>query len=115
MILTGLKPDEEYYIALTAYNTEGVESGFSNDVCVQVIDNVAEPCVASISPVGSESSSGGGGGSDSTCFITTASHKSSIIAEFITKPTIRSQVLALVFLLLVLIAVKLVINRIKEK
>ena len=32
--LTGLSENQEYYIALTAYNTEGVESSFSNDVCM---------------------------------------------------------------------------------
>ena len=58
--LIGLKQDQEYYIALTAYNTEGVESSFSNDVCVEVVNNTAEPCIASISPVPSMSSSGGG-------------------------------------------------------
>ena len=103
--LTGLKQGQEYYIALTAYNTEGVESGFSNDVCVEVVNNTAEPCIASTSPVASTSSSGGGGGGDSDgCFITTAGHKSSMFAKFIAKPAIHSQVLALVFLLLVLIA-----------
>ena len=111
--LTGLKQGQEYYIALTAYNTEGVESGFSNDVCVEVVNNTAEPCIASTSPVASTSSSGGdggggGGGGGNGCFITTAGHKSSMFAKFIAKPAIRSPVLVLVFLLLVLIgAVKL--------
>jgi hypothetical protein len=106
--LTGLKPDQEYYIALTAYNTEGVESGFSNDVCVQVINNTAEPCVASISPAPSNSSSSGGGGGSSggssdSCFITTAGHKSSMLAKLITKPVTFSPVSVLVLLFLILI------------
>jgi hypothetical protein len=108
VILTGLKQGQEYYIALTAYNTEGVESSFSNDVCVEVVNNVAEPCVASISPAPSKSSSGGGGGgsgggSSSGCFITTANHKSSMFAELIAKPAIFSPILVPAFLLLILI------------
>ncbi len=48
--LTGLQEGKEYYIALTAYNTEGVESGFSNDVCVEVVNGIAELCGASSTP-----------------------------------------------------------------
>ena len=105
--LTGLKQGQEYHIALTAYNTEGVESGFSNDVCVEVVNNTAEPCIASISPVASKSSSGGGsgsgGGGGDGCFITTASHKSSMFAKLIAKPAIFSPVFVPVLLLLILI------------
>jgi hypothetical protein len=106
--LTGLKKGQEYHIALTAYNTEGVESSFSNDVCVEVVNNIAEPCIAGISPVASKSSSGsgggsGGGGGGGACFITTASHKSSMFAELIAKPAIFSPVLVPVLLLLILI------------
>jgi hypothetical protein len=113
--LTGLKKGEEYYIALTAYNTEGVESGFSNDVCVEVVNNTAEPCIASTSPVAPTSSSGGGG-SSSGCFISTASRESSTFSKFCARPVIRSQELAPAFLLLVFIAVaKFAINRTKRK
>ena len=104
--LTGLKQGQEYHIALTAYNTEGVESSFSKDVCVEVVNNTAEPCIASISPVASKSSSGGGGGGGGGgdgCFITTASHKSSMFAKLIAKPAIFSPVLVPVLLLLILI------------
>ena len=101
--LTGLKQGQEYHIALTAYNTEGVESSFSKDVCVEVINNTAEPCIASISPVASKSSSGGGGGGGGACFITIAGHKSAIFAELIAKPAIFSPVLVPVLLLLILI------------
>jgi hypothetical protein len=111
--LTGLKKDQEYYIALTAYNTEGVESSFSNDVCVEVVNNIAEPCTASISPVPSKSSSGGGGGGGgggNSCFITTTSHKSSMFAEFIAKPAIFSPVLMRVLLCLILIGAAIVVS-----
>ena len=102
--LTGLKKDQEYYIALTAYNTEGVESSFSNDVCVELVNGIAEPCIASISPVASKSSSGGGGGGGgNSCFITTTSHKSSMFAELIAKPAIFSPVFVRVLLCLILI------------
>ena len=33
--LTGLQEGTQYYVALTAYNSEGVESSFSEDVCVK--------------------------------------------------------------------------------
>jgi hypothetical protein len=83
--LTGLQEDKEYYIALTAYNTEGVESSFSNDVCVEVVNGIAAPCGESVSPSvptssSSGDSSGGGSGGDSggggsVCFISTASYR----------------------------------------
>ena len=31
---TGLKNESDYCFVLTAYDSEGIESGFSNDVCV---------------------------------------------------------------------------------
>jgi hypothetical protein len=77
--LTGLQEGKEYYIALTAYNTEGVESSYSNDICVQVVDNAIELCSASSSPSATTSSSSGGsdGGGGSSCFISTTSHSPS--------------------------------------
>jgi hypothetical protein len=79
--LTGLQEGKEYYIALTAYNTEGVESSFSNDICVQVVDNAVELCEANTSspPATSLSGggSGGGGGGSAGCFISAASNSSS--------------------------------------
>jgi uncharacterized membrane protein len=88
--LTGLQEGKEYYIALTAYNTEGVESSFSNDVCVEVVNGIAELCSQIASPGASTSSSSGGGGSggggsggggsggggSGGCFISTLSHSS---------------------------------------
>jgi hypothetical protein len=72
--LTGLQEGKEYYIALTAYNTEGVESSYSNDICVQVVDSAIELCSASSSPSATTSSSVGGGGDGSAvCFISAAS------------------------------------------
>ena len=73
--LTGLQEDKEYFIALTAYNAEGVESSFSNDVCVEIVDGIVEPCASSSSIGASTSSSGGGGGG--ACFISTVSYNPS--------------------------------------
>ena len=122
--LTGLNDGQEYYIALTAYNTDGVESNFSNDVCVRVVNDIIEPCVSSNNISASTDSSGGGGGgggsgggghSSSGCFISTASPESSIFSKFIVKPVIRSKGLAAAFLLLLLLAVaKFAIRRTKR-
>lgn len=103
--LTGLQKDKEYYIALTAYNSDGVESSFSNDVCVEVVDGIVEPCIASSSPSASTSSSSGssGGGSSGGCFISSASDNPASFTQFAVKPAIINQVLALLVLLLILI------------
>lgn len=73
--LTGLKKETKYYVALTAYNTAGVESSFSNEVCIKVIENAIQACSEAATPTtktsSNKSSSGGGGAS---CFISTASH-----------------------------------------
>ena len=70
--LTGLSEDTPYYIALTAYNTEGVESSYSDDVCVEIVDGAVEPCNSSSSIGGAADSGGSGGGSGAGCFISTA-------------------------------------------
>jgi len=112
--LTGLKEDRQYHVALTAYNAEGVESSFSNDVCVKVVNGITELCSQSVAPSTSTSSgsSGRSGGGGWACFISTASTKASLFSEWIARPVIRSQVLAMLFLLLVLIvAVKLGLSK----
>jgi hypothetical protein len=122
--LTGLNEDQEYYIALTAYDTEGVESSFSNDVCVEVVDGSVGVCANSTNSVSSNSnnssngsnSSNSGGGSSGACFISNAGYDSATFSTFVAKRIIRSQGLALLFLLLVFIAaVKFEINRTKGK
>jgi hypothetical protein len=103
--LTGLQEDKEYYIALTAYNTEGVESSFSNDVCVEVVNDAVQLCGAGASqPPATSSSDSGGGGGGSVCFISSASDNPSIFIQFAAKPLIRNQMLTILVLLLVLIA-----------
>jgi len=110
--LTGLKPGAEYYIALTAYNTDGNESGFSNAVCVKVVNNLVEACSASTAPPAStsSSSSGGsnGGSNNGSCFISAASAQQSMFSNFLAGPASRSRLPAITLLLLVLAtAVKL--------
>ncbi len=108
--LTGLEEGQEYYVALTAYNTEGIESNFSEDVCVEVVNGIVDLC-ESISE-SSDSSSGGGGGGSSMCFITTAGTEASMFSQRVARPVTRSQVLAMLFLLVILIvSVKLSFNK----
>jgi hypothetical protein len=111
--LTGLKNDTKYYVALTAYNNEGIESSFSNEVCIEVIENAIQACSEAVSPsTNSSSDKGGSGGGGASCFITSVSDKPSTFTQFVAKPVIRSQMLAMFFLLLVLIAaVKLGFNK----
>jgi hypothetical protein len=74
--LTGLQEGNEYYIALTAYNNKGVESSYSNDICVEVVNDAVELCSTSASSPATTSSIGGGG-SSAGCFISAASNNSS--------------------------------------
>ena len=114
--LTGLNEGQEHYIALTAYNTEGDESRFSNDVCVEVVDGSVGVCANSASSVGSNSSDSGGGGSSGACFISTTSYDSASFSKFVAKRIIRNQGLALLILLLGFIAaLKFEISRTKGK
>jgi len=64
----GLRPETRYYLALTAYDFSGNESGFSEEVSA-ITDN--EP-VSSASFIASGGGNGGGGG----CFIATAAYGS---------------------------------------
>ena len=60
--VTGLKNESYYCFVLTAYDSEGFESGFSNEVCV--LNGQQVPLISAQDRV-----SGGGGG----CFITICS------------------------------------------
>jgi hypothetical protein len=57
---TGLKEESFYCFVVTAYDSEGIESGFSNEVCVLNGQQVA---------LNSAQDRGGGGG----CFISISS------------------------------------------
>ena len=78
VVMTGLKKETEYYVAVTAYDVKGNESDFSNDLCIEIVDEFVQACSQSVSPSTSKSSSGGGsGGSSGGCFISSASLKTS--------------------------------------
>jgi hypothetical protein len=70
--LTGLKKNTEYFIAVTAYDTEGNESYFSDEICVEIVDSIIENCSTNLSspPISNSNlGSSGGGGNSGTCFI----------------------------------------------
>ena len=69
LTVTGLEKGARYYFALTAYDTAGNESNFSDAVCADVGDVIA-PC-STENPGGGGGSSGGGGGGG--CFIDASS------------------------------------------
>ena len=75
--ITGLNRHSRYYIAITAYDTQGNESYFSDQVCVEIVDSLVESCgvILSASSGSSSASSGGSGGgnSEAACFISSSS------------------------------------------
>ncbi|MEJ2102327.1 MAG: fibronectin type III domain-containing protein [Desulfobacterales bacterium] len=74
--LTGLNEHSRYYIAVTAYDTEGNESYFSDQLCVEIVDSSIESCGIIPSNYGSSSESSGdgrsGGGGGGGCFISSS-------------------------------------------
>jgi hypothetical protein len=67
--LTGLKEGEDYYFALTAFDTGGLESDFSEEVGTRIEADVTYNKAASSASDTSSETSGGSGGS---CFISGA-------------------------------------------
>jgi hypothetical protein len=72
--ITGLNEHTQYYISVTAYDTQGNESYFSDQLCVEIVDSLIESCgVILNTPSSSSESSGSGGGSGgAACFISSA-------------------------------------------
>ena len=74
--ITGLNEHTRYYIAVTAYDTEGNESYYSDQLCVEIEDSLIESCgiipsnYANSSEGSGDGGSGGGGGGG--CFISSA-------------------------------------------
>ena len=69
--ITGLQQDAVYYFALTAFDSAGDESAFSDSVCAEV-GEVVTPCENSHAPADSSagaSSTSSGGGSGGGCFL----------------------------------------------
>jgi len=112
--LTGLNEHTEYYVAVTAYDTEGNESRYSDDVCVQIIDSAIEACNSSTSVSSSRGGGGGGsgGGGISGCFISAADPQA---AKSLTEPLFPLQPYkafsAVLVLLLLLAAAKSILSR----
>ena len=68
--LTGLQENTEYFVAVTAYDKEGNESYFSDEICVEIVDSVIENCSPSSNAISNSSTgSNGSGGNSGTCFI----------------------------------------------
>jgi len=68
--LTGLEAGQYYYFALTAFNTEGVESDFSDEVGALVeVGGDLNKTVDSSPETASESSGGSGSSGGTDCFI----------------------------------------------
>lgn len=72
--ITGLNEHTRYYIAVTAYDSHGNESQYSDQLCVEIVDSLIENCgvVPNIGSSSSDSSSGSSGGGGAGCFISSA-------------------------------------------
>ncbi|MCX5832974.1 MAG: fibronectin type III domain-containing protein [Deltaproteobacteria bacterium] len=82
-VISNLEPGVTYYLAATAYDSEGNESGFSDEIVYAV--PAAEP--------GPGSSSSDGGGSGGGCFIATAAYGSYLAPEVMVLRQFRDQFL----------------------
>jgi len=108
--ITGLQNGIKYYVAVTAYDTQGNESNFSNNVCFQIIDSTTSICSASAVSGGSSAGSSGGGG----CFISTADLKNAgpiFMPGFLSRPF---EIFFAVLLLLFIAAAKSVLLKISN-
>jgi hypothetical protein len=98
--LTGLEENQKYFLAVTAYDTDGNESRYSDDVCVQVVDSAITMCSSS---AGAGSGRDGGGGGGAGCFIAAVALQTTLA---IAGPFFPSQPadtpFAVVFMLLIL-------------
>jgi hypothetical protein len=91
--ITGLNEHTRYYIAVTAYDAQGNESYYSDQLCVEIVDSLIESCGVIRSNYSTSSESSGSGGSGgAACFIGSAAENSG-----------QGRVIATIFLLLILI------------
>ena len=77
--MTGLKENSEYFIAVTAYDSEGNESYFSDEVCVEIVGSFIKNCTASLSP-NANTGSNDAGGNSGACFINSTAGDSNYVA-----------------------------------
>jgi hypothetical protein len=82
--ITELEDDSKYYFSVTAFDIEGNESDYSNELCVQLAGLSVTECRSADGGDSGGANSGGGGGG---CFITNSgagfSPKAGIIAMII--------------------------------
>jgi len=100
MEITGLQDDQVYFFVLTAYNTEGIESDYSEEICVyngQACSENIEDSNTSVSGEASNTSVSGNGGGGGGCFISTATLRTTTLR----KP---AATFALVFLFCIVMA-----------
>jgi hypothetical protein len=73
--ITDLRDDLAYYFVVTAYDADGTESDFSDEICVINGEVCPESWLASRSNLSSaDSASGGSGGGGGGCFISTSNY-----------------------------------------
>jgi len=77
--MTGLKENSEYFIAVTAYDSEGNESYFSDEVCVEIVGSFIKNCSASLS-FNANTGNSGAGGNSGACFIKSTAGDSNYVA-----------------------------------
>jgi hypothetical protein len=65
--ITDLEDDTDYYFVITAVNTEGIESAFSNSTCAEIGAGTGQPCGAG--DAAPSDNGGGGGGGGGGCFL----------------------------------------------
>ena len=74
--ITGLNEHTRYYIAVTAYDTQGNESDYSDQLCIEIVDSLIESCGVIPSnydsPGESSGDGGSGGGGGGGCFISSS-------------------------------------------
>ena len=58
--LTELEPGSQYYVAVTAYDSQGDESAFSDDLCIQVLESSILQCASASAGNGGGGGNGGG-------------------------------------------------------
>lgn len=76
LTITGLNEHTQYYIAVTAYDAQGNESYFSDQLCVEIVDSLIESCGVILSNPGGSGESSGAGGGGAGCFIGSAAGNS---------------------------------------